>query len=177
MIINFEKIKELLKNENLKEGSRQTGIPYRTLQNWKLGSNTWLKDVEDRLYKLNDYIKKKEVIEMKMIELLEEVSTNEFNAIHDFVDTNVEYEKDCTLTSGWEDMGLTAFNADGEKFKKMNDAEKEEYAQSFAENLAKDCLSMNYLDYFHDFSDTRVSGTTLKKIKHYIAENNLKGID
>ena len=60
MIINFEKIKELLKNENLKEVSRQTGIPYRTLQNWKLGSNTWLKDVEDRLYKLNDYIKKKE---------------------------------------------------------------------------------------------------------------------
>lgn len=64
MIINFEKIKELLKNENLKEVSRQTGIPYRTLQNWKLGSNTWLKDVEDRLYKLNDYIKKKEEIEM-----------------------------------------------------------------------------------------------------------------
>lgn len=37
MIINFEKIKELLKKENLKEVSRQTGIPYRTLQNWKLG--------------------------------------------------------------------------------------------------------------------------------------------
>ena len=73
MIINFEKIKELLKNENLKGVSRQTGIPYRTLQNWKLGSNAWLKDVEDRLYKLNDYIKKKEVIEM-----IKNLSTEEF---------------------------------------------------------------------------------------------------
>ena len=59
MIINFEKIKELLKNENLKEVSRQTGIPYRTLQNWKLGGNSWLKNVEDRLYKLNDYKKER----------------------------------------------------------------------------------------------------------------------
>lgn len=55
MIINFDEIKAVINNESLKEVSQETGIPYRTLQDWKLGKNNWLVDVEERLTKIQNF--------------------------------------------------------------------------------------------------------------------------
>lgn len=58
MKIDFKQIKELLKNGNLAEISRETGIAYRTLQDWKLEKNKWLQQAEERLTKLQTYIER-----------------------------------------------------------------------------------------------------------------------
>ena len=60
MKIDFEEIKNLLAKGNLSEVSRQTGIAYRTLQDWKLENNKWLVEAEERLSKLQTYINKGE---------------------------------------------------------------------------------------------------------------------
>ena len=43
MMIDFDQINEYLQNGNLAEISRETNISYRTLQDWKLENNNWLK--------------------------------------------------------------------------------------------------------------------------------------
>lgn len=60
MKIDFNEIKNLLAKGNLSEVSRQTGIAYRTLQDWKLENNKWLVEAEERLSKLQTYINKGE---------------------------------------------------------------------------------------------------------------------
>jgi len=81
MLINLNDIKNLISEGNLSDISRKTGIPRRTLQDWKLGNNDWLLAVENRLAKLQMYIKLEEN-KMKLnnenILLEENQSYNEF---------------------------------------------------------------------------------------------------
>lgn len=70
MKIDFKQIKDLLQNGNLAEVARETGIAYRTLQDWKLENNKWLQQAEERLTKIQNYInmeenKMKELNEIK----------------------------------------------------------------------------------------------------------------
>lgn len=58
MKINFNEINDLLQKGNLAEISRETGIAYRTLQDWKLGNNKWLQQAEERLATIQKYIEK-----------------------------------------------------------------------------------------------------------------------
>lgn len=60
MKINFTEINELLQKGNLAEISRETGIAYRTLQDWKLGNNKWLQQAEERLTLLQNFINMEE---------------------------------------------------------------------------------------------------------------------
>lgn len=59
MIIDLEEIEKLIQEGNLSEVSRKTGIPRRTIQDWKLGKNSWFEDVKERLEALQSYINKK----------------------------------------------------------------------------------------------------------------------
>ena len=56
MKIDLEAIDNLLKESNLSEVAKAVGIPYRTLQAWKLGENKWWKDTQDKLTKLQNHI-------------------------------------------------------------------------------------------------------------------------
>lgn len=58
MNINLDEIKDLIHTGNLSDVERMTGIPRRTLQDWKLGKNNWLIEMENRLTKLQKYINK-----------------------------------------------------------------------------------------------------------------------
>lgn len=60
MIIDLEEIEKLIKEGNLSDVSRVTGIPRRTLQDWKLGHSPWLEEMKERLTKLQGYIDEKE---------------------------------------------------------------------------------------------------------------------
>jgi len=56
MKIDLKEIDELLHNSNLSEVAKAVGIPYRTLQAWKLGENKWWSDTQSKLTALQNYI-------------------------------------------------------------------------------------------------------------------------
>lgn len=56
MKVDLKEIDKLLNESNLSEVSRAVGIPYRTLQAWKLGENKWWADTQDKLTKLQNYV-------------------------------------------------------------------------------------------------------------------------
>lgn len=56
MKVDLQEIDELLHNSNLSEVAKAVGIPYRTLQAWKLGENKWWADTQDKLTKLQNYV-------------------------------------------------------------------------------------------------------------------------
>ena len=68
MKTDFNQIKELLKNGNLAEVSRETGIAYRTLQDWKLEKNKWLQQAEERLTKLQTYIEENDKMKFENLQ-------------------------------------------------------------------------------------------------------------
>ena len=77
MMIDFDQINEYLQNGNLAEISRETNISYRTLQDWKLENNNWLKQAEERLTKIQTYIQSEEKkIEQERISELEKKQFN-----------------------------------------------------------------------------------------------------
>lgn len=56
MKVDLKEIDKLLNESNLSEVARAVGIPYRTLQAWKLGENKWWADTQDKLTKLQNYV-------------------------------------------------------------------------------------------------------------------------
>lgn len=73
-IINLTDIENYIKNGNLAELSRETSIPYRTLENWKAGNNKWFTDVIDRMTKIQKFLDRiKGENDMKNEQILKEV--------------------------------------------------------------------------------------------------------
>lgn len=56
MTINLERIKQEINRGNLTKLSRATGIPLRTLQDWKAQKSDWLHKSIERLTKIDDYL-------------------------------------------------------------------------------------------------------------------------
>lgn len=56
MKIDLNLIEDCIKTSNLSELSRETGIPYRTLQDWRLEKNNRLKQTIERLTRIQEYI-------------------------------------------------------------------------------------------------------------------------
>ena len=56
MTINLDRIKEEVNHGNLTKLSRATGIPLRTLQDWKAQKSDWLCKSIERLTKIDDYL-------------------------------------------------------------------------------------------------------------------------
>ena len=112
---------------------------------------------------------------MKMLELLEELSSDKFNAVNDFIHSNIDHEQECTLSSGWEMLG-SSYYKDSEKFKKMDNIQKNTYADNHAKTFAKDCLVMDCLDYFHEYSSYRLSGKLINKLNDYFEKKYLTNI-
>ena len=56
MTINLERIKQEVNHGNLTKLSRATGIPLRTLQDWKAQKSDWLHKSIERLTKIDDYL-------------------------------------------------------------------------------------------------------------------------
>ena len=56
MTINLERIKQEVNHGNLTRLSRATGIPLRTLQDWKAQKSDWLHRSIERLTKIDDYL-------------------------------------------------------------------------------------------------------------------------
>lgn len=81
MIVDLKEIDKLLNESNLSEVARAVGIPYRTLQAWKLGENKWWADTQDKLTKLQNYVNTEENkmrLNNENILLEENQSYNEF---------------------------------------------------------------------------------------------------
>lgn len=55
-IINLTDIENYLKSGNISKLSKATGIPYRTLENWKAENNKWLSDVITRLTGIQEFL-------------------------------------------------------------------------------------------------------------------------
>lgn len=66
MIINFKEIKDLLQNGSLADIVRETGLPRRTLENYKYKTNDAFENMENTLTALQKYVNK-EKIKMKNI--------------------------------------------------------------------------------------------------------------
>ena len=56
MTINLDRIKSEINHGNLTKLSRATGIPLRTLQDWKAQKSDWLHRSIERLTKIDDYL-------------------------------------------------------------------------------------------------------------------------
>ena len=56
MTINLERIKQEINHGNLTKLSRATGIPLRTLQDWKAQKSDWLHKSIERLTKIDSYL-------------------------------------------------------------------------------------------------------------------------
>ena len=56
MTINLDRIKSEINHGNLTRLSRATGIPLRTLQDWKAQKSDWLHKSIERLTKIDDYL-------------------------------------------------------------------------------------------------------------------------
>ena len=56
MTINLDRIKSEINHGNLTKLSRATGIPLRTLQDWKAQKSDWLHKSIERLTKIDDYL-------------------------------------------------------------------------------------------------------------------------
>ena len=59
MNVNLEEIKKEIENGSLSRLSRETGIPLRTLQDWKARKNDWLENSITRLTAIDKYLKGK----------------------------------------------------------------------------------------------------------------------
>lgn len=128
MEINLEEIRRLIDNGNLSEVSRVTGIPRRTLQDWKLGNNKWLDDVVIRLTKLQNFIENnKGEEEMKTIEQLENYIAN-YNESGNAVDPVLGMNKNDaqSLKKAYENGDL--FLYDSESYSEYVNDSIEEYA-------------------------------------------------
>lgn len=128
MEINLEEIRRLIDNGNLAEVSRVTGIPRRTLQDWKLGNNKWLDDVVIRLTKLQNFIENnKGEEEMKTIEQLENYIAN-YNESGNAVDPILGMNKNDvkSLKETYENGDL--FLYDSESYSEYVNDSIEEYA-------------------------------------------------
>lgn len=128
MEINLEEIRRLIDNGNLSEVSRVTGIPRRTLQDWKLGNNKWLDDVVIRLTKLQNFIENnKGEEEMKTIEQLENYIAN-YNESGNAVDPVLDMNKNDaqSLKKAYENGDL--FLYDSESYSEYVNDSIEEYA-------------------------------------------------
>ena len=58
MKINISEIEKVIATGNLAEISRETGIPRRTLEDWRYENNKWFSTVKERLGSLQGYINK-----------------------------------------------------------------------------------------------------------------------
>ena len=67
MTINLDRIKEEVNHGNLTKLSRATGIPLRTLQDWKAQKSDWLHKSIERLTKIDDYLNEVENHDNKKI--------------------------------------------------------------------------------------------------------------
>ena len=67
MTINLDRIKEEINHGNLTKLSRVTGIPLRTLQDWKAQKSDWLHKSIERLTKIDDYLNEVENHDNKKI--------------------------------------------------------------------------------------------------------------
>ena len=56
MTINLERIRKEINHGNLTKLSRATGIPLRTLQDWKAQKSDWLHKSIERLTKIDSYL-------------------------------------------------------------------------------------------------------------------------
>ena len=56
MTINLDRIKREINHGNLTKLSRATGIPLRTLQDWKAQKSDWLHKSIERLTKIDSYL-------------------------------------------------------------------------------------------------------------------------
>ena len=56
MTINLERIRQEINHGNLTKLSRATGIPLRTLQDWKAQKSDWLHKSIERLTKIDSYL-------------------------------------------------------------------------------------------------------------------------
>ena len=56
MTINLERIKQEINHGNLTRLSRATGIPLRTLQDWKAQKSDWLHKSLERFAKIDSYL-------------------------------------------------------------------------------------------------------------------------
>lgn len=56
MTINLDRIKSEINHGNLTRLSRATGIPLRTLQDWKAQKSDWLDKSIERLTKIDEYL-------------------------------------------------------------------------------------------------------------------------
>ena len=65
MDINLEKIKSEINHGNLTKLSRATGIPLRTLQDWKAQKSDWLCKSIERLTKIDEYLSEVEAYDNK----------------------------------------------------------------------------------------------------------------
>ena len=96
MKIDFEEIKNLLAKGNLSEASRQTGIAYRTLQDWKLENNKWLVEAEERLSKLQNYIEENDKMD-KNLEYLHDFGDYSLYVgvpgVTDYVEAEIRYHE------------------------------------------------------------------------------------
>ena len=67
MTINLERIKQEINHGNLTKLSRATGIPLRTLQDWKAQKSDWLHKSIERLTKIDSYLNEVENHDNKKI--------------------------------------------------------------------------------------------------------------
>ena len=67
MTINLKRIEQEINHGNLTKLSRATGIPLRTLQDWKAQKSDWLHRSIERLTKIDDYLNKVEKNDNKKV--------------------------------------------------------------------------------------------------------------
>lgn len=65
MTINLDRIKSEINHGNLTRLSRATGIPLRTLQDWKAQKSDWLDKSIERLTKIDEYLSEVEAYDNK----------------------------------------------------------------------------------------------------------------
>lgn len=65
MTINLDRIKKEINHGNLTRLSRATGIPLRTLQDWKAQKSDWLYKSIERLTKIDEYLDEVEAYDNK----------------------------------------------------------------------------------------------------------------
>lgn len=65
MTINLDRIKSEINHGNLTRLSRATGIPLRTLQDWKAQKSDWLDKSIERLTKIDEYLDEVEAYDNK----------------------------------------------------------------------------------------------------------------
>ena len=67
MTINLKRIEQEINHGNLTKLSRATGIPLRTLQDWKAQKSDWLYKSIERLTKIDSYLNEVEKDDNKKV--------------------------------------------------------------------------------------------------------------